>query len=346
MRILYAIQGTGNGHLCRALDIVPILQKKGEVDILISGTQADIVLPYKIKYRFKGLSFVFGKKGGVDLWQTWRKNDSRRFLLDIKKLPLEEYDLVINDFEPVSAWSAVIKRATCFSLSHQAAVLAKNAPMPLKKDPFGRFILKKYAPAKKAYGFHFSEFNHNIFTPVIRKQVRQLKVTTGEHYTVYLPSYSDKKLVKILGRFPKIKWEVFSKHNKKDVIVKNIHIQPIHNERFLNSLASCKGVVCGAGFETPAEVLFLRKKLLVVPMKNQYEQHCNAAALKGLGVCVLENLKKKRSPEIGQWLKTDKIIEMEYPDKTEDIIDLLFGDYQREYIPHSILSFPPKPEAL
>jgi uncharacterized protein (TIGR00661 family) len=346
MRILYAIQGTGNGHLCRALDIIPILQKKGEVDILISGTQADISLPYKIKYRFKGISFVFGKKGGVDLWQTWIKNDSRRFFLDIKKLPLEEYDLIINDFEPVSAWAAIIKKVPCFSLSHQAAVLVKNAPVPLKKDPFGRFILKKYAPTIKTYGFHFTEFNHNIFTPVIRKQVRELRAANGKHYTVYLPSYSDKKLLKILGQFPEIKWEVFSKHNKKSVTVENIHIRPIHNEGFLNSLASSKGVICGAGFETPAEVLFLRKKLLVVPMKNQYEQHCNAASLKNLGVCVLENLKKKRTPEIEQWLETDKIIEMDYPDKTENIIDLLIEDYNKEYAPNSILPFHTKPEIL
>lgn len=63
MKILYAIQGTGNGHLSRAGDIIPILQQKGELDILVSGTEADIQIPYPVKYKFKGLSFVFGKKG-------------------------------------------------------------------------------------------------------------------------------------------------------------------------------------------------------------------------------------------------------------------------------------------
>jgi len=58
---LYAIQGTGNGHLSRAKDIIPILQQQGELDILVSGTQADIDLPYTIAYQFKGLSFIFGK---------------------------------------------------------------------------------------------------------------------------------------------------------------------------------------------------------------------------------------------------------------------------------------------
>ncbi len=67
MKILYAIQGTGNGHLSRAREIIPILQRKGQLDLLISGTQADVELPYPVKYRFKGLCFIFGKKGGVDV---------------------------------------------------------------------------------------------------------------------------------------------------------------------------------------------------------------------------------------------------------------------------------------
>ena len=42
MKILYAIQGTGNGHLTRAKEIIPILKEKGDVDILISGSECDI----------------------------------------------------------------------------------------------------------------------------------------------------------------------------------------------------------------------------------------------------------------------------------------------------------------
>ena len=105
MKILYAIQGTGNGHLSRARDIIPILQNIGEVDLLISGTQADIALPYPIKYRMRGLGFIFGKKGGVDLWQTLLQNNITGILREIHKVPVDDYDIVINDFEPVSAWA-------------------------------------------------------------------------------------------------------------------------------------------------------------------------------------------------------------------------------------------------
>ena len=103
MKILYAIQGTGNGHLSRARDIIPILQQKGELDILVSGIQADVDLPYPVKYRFKGLSFIFGKNGGIDLIATYRKSNLKQLYNEIKSLPLDDYDLVINAFEPVSA---------------------------------------------------------------------------------------------------------------------------------------------------------------------------------------------------------------------------------------------------
>ena len=67
MKILYAIQGTGNGHLSRATEIVPILKSMAHTDVLVSGTQADLNVPFPIDYRFKGISFIIGKNGGVDL---------------------------------------------------------------------------------------------------------------------------------------------------------------------------------------------------------------------------------------------------------------------------------------
>lgn len=335
MKILYAIQGTGNGHLSRARDVIPILQKKGEVDILVSGIQADVSLPFPIKYRLKGLSFVFGKKGGVDIVSTYLKMDTRELLKDIEKISIEEYDLIINDFEPVTAWACKQKGLQCISLSHQCAVLATNAPKPKKKDPLGRAVLKYYAPTSAQYGFHFSKFDRNIFTPVIRQEIRNLKPVNNRHYTVYLPAYDDVRLLKNLKKFKTIQWDVFSKHNKKVIKDENITIQPINNEAFIKSMATCTGVLCGAGFETPAEALFLKKKLLVIPMKTQYEQQCNAAALQVMGVPVIKSLKKKHHSIIKDWLEYGKIITVDYPDITEQIVDTLITNHYRKksYIP-------------
>lgn len=325
MKVLYAIQGTGNGHVSRARDIVPILQARVELDLLISGIQADVTLPYPVKYQLKGAGFIFGKSGGVDLMKTYRKTDTRRLLKDIRNLPVDDYDLIINDFEPVSAWAAYFKKVPCVSLSHQCAILNAHAPQPRKKDPVGRAILKNYAPADKHFGFHFAEFDHNIFTPVIRRQLRKAEVDNLGHYTVYLPAFDDQKLIKRLQQIADVPWEVFSKHTRRSYREANVSVCPVENDGFVKSLTHCEGILCGAGFETPAEALFLRKKLLTIPMKNQYEQHCNASALASLGVPVLENFKKKQLPRVRKWIEESHPVEVSYPDITEKVIDLVLS---------------------
>ena len=324
MKILYAIQGTGNGHLSRARDIIPILQKKGELDILISGTEADVELPFTIKYKYKGLSFVFGKKGGIDLLATYKKSNLKNLFAEIKSLPIEEYDIVINDFEPVSAWACKLKNKECIGLSHQVAVINKKSPKPKNSDIVGKAILKNYAPVTVAYGFHFNAYDKNIFTPVIRNEIRSASAITKKHYTVYLPAYDDKRIIKVLQQIKNIEWIVFSKHSKKEYKEKNIHIYPINNKDFIKSLITCTGVLCGAGFETPAEALFLQKKLMAIPMKAQYEQQCNAAALKKTGVPILKSLKSKHVDKIKKWIASSQKIPVNYPDETEDIIKDIF----------------------
>ena len=101
----------------------------------------------------------------------------------------------------------------------------------------------------------------------------------------------------------------------------NVTVQPIHNEKFIKSMAQAEGVLCGAGFETPAEALFMKKKLLVIPMKNQYEQQLNAAALKQMGVPVIKNLNEKFDMVIRTWINSTRIVEVNYPDMTSAIID-------------------------
>ncbi len=327
MKVLYAIQGTGNGHLSRAFDIAPCLQKRAEVDILVSGTQADLKLPFEVKYRLTGLSFVFGKAGGVDLWATFMKARIRRLISEINALPVENYDLVISDFEPVSAWACNLRDKLCIGLSHQVGALDPMAPKAQEVDLMGRFIMKNYAPTPIGYGFHFRAYSPQTYTPLIRQQIRQLKPSDRGHYTVYLPAYDDQRLLENLSQFPDTVWHVFSKHNKTPVSYGNVTVRPIESEPFVESLAHSRGVLCGAGFETPAEALFLGKKLMVIPMKNQYEQHLNAVALTELGIPILPSLNEKHYGLLRNWLDEPQYIAVNYPDQTQSIVDEILNRY-------------------
>ncbi len=326
MKILFGIQGTGNGHLSRARDVYPELSKYGEVDVLISGIQADVDVPFPVKYRHYGMSFIFGKHGGVDIYETLKKLRLSKLINEIKHCPVQEYDLVINDFEPISAWACKQKKIPCISLSHQCAVLHPNAPQPAKKDWVGKTILKYYAPVTAQYGFHFKAFAENIFTPVIRQEIRKLVPQNNGHYTVYLPAYDDETIILHLSQFPDIKWDVFSKHNKIPIHLPNINIQKIDNIAFINSMATCNGLLCGAGFEGPAEAMYLGKKVLVIPMLAQYEQHCNAAGAEAMGATVIQTLDKKYYPIIRNWIDNGLVPNVNYPDITATIIAKLMKE--------------------
>ncbi len=328
MKILYAIQGTGNGHLSRAIDIVPELRKYGTLDLFVSGAQAEISLPYPVKYKSKGLGFYFGKNGGIDFLKTFQKNSSKDVIKEINSFPVKDYDLVVNDFEPISAWACKREKVKCISLSHQAALFSKKSPRPKYVDPVGEWIIHHYAPVKKYVGFHFEEYDKNIFTPVIRSIIRQAKIKDLGHYTVYLPAFDDKKIVKRLLKLSKVKWQIFSKYTKRPYHVGRISVYPVSGADFVESIVTSSGVICGAGFETPAEVLHLNKKLLVIPMKNQYEQHCNAAALKKLGVTVLKNLKKKSIKNIEQWMEESRPLDISFPDIAKPAVEQLMEIYR------------------
>lgn len=153
----------------------------------------------------------------------------------------------------------------------------------------------KYAPCNYQYGFHFKALDQQVFTPIIRKELREAKVTNEGHYTVYLPAYDNERILKHLSVFKDVNWQVFSKHTTKKIKKKNITIYPIENKLFLKSLLSCEGVFCNAGFGTTSEALFLNKKLLVIPMKKQYEQYCNAAMLKSMGVPIMKKMNAEYS---------------------------------------------------
>ena len=328
MKILYAIQGTGNGHISRAREIIPLLQAHGALDILVSGTQADVQLTQEVKYKLHGFSFIFGKKGGVDHFKTWQNMDLSRFRADMNAIPLNDYNLIINDFEPITAWACKTQKIESVSLSHQASFKSKKVPRPRTID-WGKLILSHYAPTTHHIGFHFQKYDHNIYTPVIRSEIRALEITNLGHYTVYLPAVDDKYLVKILQQIPNVRWEVFSKHTKQKYAIGNVFVEPINNEKFNQSLASCEGLFTGGGFEGPAEALFLGKKLLVAPMKFQYEQQCNAYALKQLGLPVIWGSNRNWIPVLKQFINESQTHQFHFPDETAMIVDKVVRDFAR-----------------
>ena len=289
MKILYGINGTGQGHVIRSEQIIDTLKREHQVDILLSGQGNPINLKHPIKYNFQGLTFIL-KKGKVDWIKTFWQNSIRQLLNDITMLDLSEYDLIISDFEPITSWKALFKRKPCVQFSRQASFNFSETPRPFFKNRLAELFMKLYCPSKCKIGVHYQAYNNSMVPPMIRQEIVEAKVENKGHITVYLSAYSLKQLRKVFIKIPSIEFQVFSPQCSKQYKDENIEFFPVSKEVFLNSLISCAGVICGAGFGLPAECLYLQKKLFAIPIKNQYEQECNGVALSRLGATVRNNL--------------------------------------------------------
>jgi uncharacterized protein (TIGR00661 family) len=328
MKILFAIQGTGNGHLSRARDIIPHLQKYGDLDLMVSGTQVDVSLSQQLAYRTKGVSYYFGKKGGIDYWATLKNLKPISLIRDISSIPLKKYDLIVNDFEPVTAWAAKLKGIKTVSLSHQCSFLSPKTPRPVKIDRFAEGIFKYYAPTTYHIGFHFEKYDDFIETPIIRKEIRDLEPKNNGHYTVYLPAYDDKLLVNVLGKLKDVRWEIFSKHNKTGSYeTGNVKVHPVSNELYNKSMATCEGLLTGGGFEAPAEALLLGKKVLAIPMTGQYEQYCNVEAMKRVGGHSANDIDENFDSVLKNWVYHTDAKEVFFPDNVESVVAMMIAKY-------------------
>lgn len=320
MKILYAVQATGNGHISRAMELMPYLQQYGNVDVFLSGSNSHLNPNLPVAYKSKGLSLFYGNTGGLDYWRMFKECSIKRVWKEAHALPVEKYDLVINDFENICSLACKFKGVKSIGFGHQASFQSKYTPRPDKKDFAGELILQHYAGASDYVGLHFESYDDFIFSPIIKEEIIHSTPNDLGHITVYLSHYSDDKVMEQLKQLPGLRFEIFSKKVKVPIEIGNIILKPISNEGFTESLINCHGVITGAGFETPAEALYLGKKVLALPIKGQYEQLCNASAMKAFGVTVIDSIKEEFVQQVGNWVNNSNTKQLTLNKSTYEIV--------------------------
>jgi uncharacterized protein (TIGR00661 family) len=323
MKIFYAVTATGNGHISRAMELLPYLQKHGEVDIFLSGANSSLNIDAPVKYRSKGISLFFNSTGKLDYWKILKNLHPFDLKKEVNELPVEKYDLVINDFEYITAAACAKKKIPSVQMGHQASFQSFQTPRPDKKQFVGEWILKKLAPASHYIGIHFDRYDDFIFPPVIKKEILYAEPADKNHITVYLPSYCEPQLEKIFHSLKEFRFEIFSHGSNQSRISSNINFIPVDKKRFNESLINCTGIITGGGFETPAEALHLGKKLISIPIRGHYEQLCNAAALQKLGVSILKKVDEDFSSVFYEWINTAPV-QVNYKNSTAEILEHLF----------------------
>lgn len=327
MKLLLSVQATGNGHISRAAQLLPYLQRYGKVDVFLSGANAQLQNDLPVRYRSKGLSLFYNTTGGLDYRKIASQLNPTRIWREIKALPVEKYDVVINDFESITAMACSYKKIPSVHLGHQASFQSDLVPRPGNPEFFGEWILKNYARATQYIGLHFKKYDDFIFEPVIKKELLQADPQNKGHITVYLSAYEDGALLPVLQQLKAFQFQVFSKQVRQVEQHKNVKLIPVNQRLFNESMINSFGVITGAGFETPAEVMHLGKKLLVIPIQGQYEQNCNAAALQQLGIPVLKKIDAGFPTAFLQWIGSENYNPLHYRNSIPEMLGYLMDNY-------------------
>lgn len=327
MNILYAVQGTGNGHISRAIQLYPFLKSYGNVDFFISGSNADLKTDLPVVGRSKGISLFYKATGGLDYLKIIR-SFSFRIFLDAYKLPVNNYDLVINDFDFVTSLACLLRKKKSVQFGHQASFQSNKTPRAKNNNILGEFILKNFVKSTHYLGLHFKAYDAAVYNPIIKQEIIDATPTDDGHISVYLPHYSIAYLEPYFLAESKHHFEVFSAEVTSIRNYKNIVYFPISNSGFTKSMIRSHAVITGGGFETPAEAMYMNKKVLSIPISKHYEQLSNAAALAELGVKVLLHIDKDFHLIFTEWINNSVPVKLELTHSTKEILEQLIQQTQ------------------
>lgn len=312
MKLLYGVQGTGQGHISRARAMARALRDQGvDVTWLFSGRPREALFDMQPFGRFehrRGLTFVT-RGGRLRYLPSLTANHIPRFLRDIRELDLRGYDAVVTDFEPVTAWAARRAGVPTIGIGHQYAFTGDTPTVP--GHWLARAVLQQFAPVTQGLGLHWFPWADNILPPIL--DLPDLpRHASGEQILVYLPFEDQRQVTGLLRQFPGQRFHLYAP-GLPDTVEGNVHFRPTSTARFKADLASCAGVVCNSGFELTSECLQWRKPILTRPLQGQMEQLSNALALKSLGYAsVMPGLSQA---VLGQWLEARPVApRLHFPD--------------------------------
>lgn len=311
MKILYGVQATGNGHITRARAMAPALNRAGlNVDYLFSGRTPKKLFDMERfgDYRCcEGLTFCT-RSGKIALLPTLKTIKPLHFINEVRALDVSSYDLIVTDFEPVSAWAGRLAGKTVIGLGHQYAFL-HNIPQH-RGNPLARLLIRFFAPATVRLGLHWHHFGEAILPPIAPVDTTSAPVEP-DFYLVYLPFESLPAIRELLKEFPQYRFAIYhpetTRHDEQ-----HLQFRPPSREGFQYDMARAAGVIGNAGFGLASEALQLGKKLLVKPLSGQPEQYSNALALELLELAqTMENLDRL---SIAHWLENWRPRKVCYPD--------------------------------
>jgi uncharacterized protein (TIGR00661 family) len=302
-KILFGVAGEGFGHSSRSELLGQHLIDAGHDVIFAASRKSFDYLQPTFNGRVRqvhGLSFYY-QNGHVrpirtvmqNLWDYRRGiGFNRRFFSSVEKD--FEPDLVISDFEPFSAWWAWRNRVPCVSIDHEhflSCCRFATEGASLRERSLAKVVMQGYHTFADAYmvlNFFkapLTNENAQLVPPVVRKAVLRVRPRNDEHFLVYSTDSGEKmrkRIVDAVSQHTGYRFYIYGFNQESES--GNCAFKKTSTETFLNNLASCRGVIATAGFSLLSECLYFRKPMLLMPVRDQYEQIINACYVEKLGM--------------------------------------------------------------
>lgn len=306
MKIMFAVQGDGRGHMTQAIAASHLLQAEGhEVVAVTVGTNPSRKLPEFFTQAFEerlipiespGFSFQGGK--GVTAAGTLRQVvvGLRRYRKSLKilqaTLDKTQPDLLINFLEPLVGVFNLLHRhlVPVISVGHQF-MLEHPEFVRCRKFALQQWTMRRYVRLTGARSTRFalsfypasSQPDRRLYVgpPLLRQELFQLQSDNpGRFLLAYIlnQGYTD-EILKWHSENQGVELHCFCEKPKVEPVWRydaTLSFHKLDGKKFLRMMAESRGVATTAGFESLNEAAWLGKPLLVVPVANHIEQYLNA----------------------------------------------------------------------
>lgn len=296
-RVIYSVCGEGLGHAMRSAVILEKLIKK--YDILIFAS--DRAYQY-LSQKFDNVHEIHGFN---TVYENNAVNNRKTFVKAMKTLPRDlnsnlkllykiardfKPQIIVSDFEFYASLLSNLLRIPLISIDNMHVITRCNIEYPdkyraekLKAEGVVRSFIVR--PERYIIISYFCPEIKNpektiIYPPVLRKEIMGLKGEYGDHILVYQTSKSNEKLLKTLKNCGE-KFVIYGFDlDKKDG---NLEFKPFNESEFFEDIQNSRAVITNGGFTLISEALYLKKPVLSIPVKGQFEQILNAIYLEKLG---------------------------------------------------------------
>ena len=324
MRILYGVQTTGRGHLVRAKPMVTALKSLGhEVHTLFSGPPLEaagldpIFSPHTIR---RGLTFV-SQQGRIQHLATALQLRLGELERDIYSFETSSIDLIVTDYEPITARIGWLREIPCIGIGHLYAFSHPSVPIA-GLNVLNQTVMKCFAPASIPLGLHWHHFDAPILPPTIAMESSEAGEMIEELIVVYMPFESTDEVIDALSAITTHHFRVYCRAPAPERF-RNVELRPLDRVSFLADLIRCSGVIANTGFTFISEALHIGKKILTKPLAHQTEQESNALALRTLGLATVT--RRLTTGIVRDWLDRPSPAAKNYPDVLGATVDWIHG---------------------